>query len=218
MSARKVLISRLEKIYGKKSTSISLGYTDIFAQAFVSIFKIESEKSLIKNAKLQIQLSQIRYFFCSFIGQEGQMFRKIAISTLEDFPNTQIKKRKAFGGYIGEGSASMQNGIESIKILFQSKFSLCPPGNISGNSYRIVESIICGAVPLLVKVTPSDPTFLSENPFDSLKALFWRDLLNSAMTLEKNRIQELSHDNILKLAEYFEVTKSSITEMVFHKR
>jgi hypothetical protein len=65
--------------------------------------------------------------------------------------------RKNYGGAIGIYGATLESGIESVQALMNSKFALCPPGNYSNNTFRIAESLICGAAPMFNQGSITDP-------------------------------------------------------------
>lgn len=156
MVKRQVFIAILERVYSKTSTLMPLGYNDLFAESYSKVNQVVENLSLVdfalhklptKNKKLDI----------AFVGQSGKLTRRVAIHAMSQISSKEIILRKNYGGAIGIYGATLESGIESVQLLMNSKFALCPPGNYSNNTFRIAESLICGAAPMFNQGSITDP-------------------------------------------------------------
>ena len=156
MVKRQVFIFILERIYSKVSVPMPLGYTDLFAESYLKVNSINNDLSLIEF-KLDNLNVEGRYFKIAFVGQLGKLTRRVAIEATKNISPKKLVIRKNYGGAVGIYGASLESGIENIQTLMSSKLSLCPPGNYSNNTFRISESLICGAFPVFSQSSISDP-------------------------------------------------------------
>ena len=156
MVKRQFMIAVMERIYSKESLAMPLGYNDLFAESFYAVNKIGNKSSLIEFAINNKDLGKSEYEY-AFVGQLGKFTRRVAISSISEFSSKVLILRQNYGGAIGIYGATLESGIENVHALTKSKFALCPPGNYSSNTFRIAESLICGAVPLFNQTSISDP-------------------------------------------------------------
>ncbi len=156
MVKRQALIAILEKLYSKTSIPMPLGYTDMFAESFSKVNQVNERESLVDFA-LHKAPTNNKKFDIAFVGQSGKLTRRVAIQAMREVSNKKLTLRKNYGGAIGIYGATLESGIESVQALMNSKFALCPPGNYSNNTFRIAESLICGAAPMFNQGSITDP-------------------------------------------------------------
>jgi hypothetical protein len=153
---RQLIIAILERVYSKTSIPMPLGYNDLFAESFSKVNQVNESSSLVDFA-LNKAPTKNKEFDITFVGQYGKLTRRIAIQAMNQISSKETILRKNFGGAIGIYGATLESGIESVQALMNSKFALCPPGNYSNNTFRIAESLICGAAPMFNQGSITDP-------------------------------------------------------------
>lgn len=164
---RQMFIQLLHKFSEVQSIRFMPGYTNLFAASLMKVSALPDKgESIIVNSHLRKFVSEgSRTKEITFIGQSGSYWRRTAIeSAIKIFgvkkDNTDFFQiRDNFGGTLGANGASIQTGIEYVKDLLNSTFSLCPPGNYSSNTFRYCESLICGSIPIIAEGIPCDPSF-----------------------------------------------------------
>lgn len=172
--ASTLLIRRMNKVfkmhskYRKDSIHLHLGYTNLFAHSFDSYFqfcqdsKSDHTLSLFEKRNKDV-ITQERPLQLCFVGQKGKFWRIKAIRELEIWrlmnPDYQVacRVRGDFSGTVGANGVTLEVGLDYLKLLHQSRFSICPPGNYSLYTFRFAESLICGALPIVCLPCPSDP-------------------------------------------------------------
>jgi hypothetical protein len=95
-----------------------------------------------------------------------------------------------------------------------SKFALCPPGNYSNNTFRIAESLICGAAPMFNQGSITDPisTYSYLDDFILELPRRWKKKVSRAANLNQN-LTELSVERSLRnLSSEIERVKKIIIE------
>jgi hypothetical protein len=153
---RQIFIAILEKFYSKTSSPIPLGYTDLFAESYSKVNQIDKNFSLVDFALNRVRTKE-KMFDIAFVGQLGKLTRRVAIYAMRHVSSKELILRKNYGGAIGIYGATLESGIESVHTLMNSKYALCPPGNYSNNTFRIAESLICGAAPVFNQGSVTDP-------------------------------------------------------------
>jgi hypothetical protein len=207
------IVALFHKIYRKSYYNFYPGYTNLFALSLkneLSSKELSNRSSLILN-KFDTFTSSTRYIDFCFMGQSGSPDRKHAINQLRTLPSCSKKmilERQDFGGSQGTNVATRNNVSEYITALRSSKFSICPSGNYSGATFRWLESIALGSVPMLSTRISSDPAF--QAPGNNLLATFksWDELFQIAEKItEPQRIKLLENlvaefnDNVESLNE-----------------
>ncbi len=153
---RQIFIAILEKFYSKTSSPIPLGYTDLFAESYSKVNQLDENFSLVDFALNKVPTKN-KKFDIVFVGQLGKLTRRVAIQAMRHVSSKELILRKNYGGTIGIYGATIESGIESVHTLMNSKYALCPPGNYSNNTFRIAESLICGAAPVFNQGSVTDP-------------------------------------------------------------
>jgi len=208
MASRKVQIKFLEKLFGKVLIPISLVYTDIFCNTSVNFMNGNFHEPLdaieilflIKENTFEKVLKDKEYDLC-FVGQRGNIEREMAVAQSLRIQNSRIVIRDKFGGSLGFNESTFDTGNEYLKLMLNSIFSLCPSGNYSGFSFRLIESLICGTYPMLKNYALIDAFF---NPIPVLQENYvpisWKNLIaNSVHKAESDLNQRIENGrNFLK--------------------
>jgi hypothetical protein len=160
MQARQKRILHKYRKADKNFRNIPIGYTNVFA---LSLLEVLEKNIKIMGSLLNLELnvlnkSQRRV---NFVGQSGQIVRESAIRSLEKSDLGQVVRRSGYGASNVIDLSVSTLGKEYIELLLDSQFVLCPPGNISGQSFRYFEVITLGRIPLVMNHVTSDPNFNS---------------------------------------------------------
>lgn len=221
-------IRLMHRFYRKASINFVPGYTNLFAKAIINELNIKDERPLSlftlteQRQDLICDLTTRRLVAC-FVGQKGNLWRQYLIEQMDlNLPagSTKLLLREKFGGTEGSNGAGLASAIEYLRTLLSSQFAICPGGNYSSATFRLVESLIAGCVPVVNQNSPSDPGYeISFLDFTSLNGrLTWNEKLqqvnltspsairNEAVRLRKDftsyltqiseRLLELSKDEI----------------------
>jgi len=213
MVKRQTFIAILERIYSKTSIPMPLGYNDLFAESFSKVNQVNESSSLIDLALNDVPTKN-RKFDIAFVGQSGKLTRRVAIQAMNQVLSKEIILRKNYGGAIGIYGATLESGIESVQALMNSKFALCPPGNYSNNTFRIAESLICGAAPMFNQGSITDPISSYSYLDDFILGLPRRWKKKVALAVElKQDLTELSVEKSLRnLSSEIQRVKKAIIE------
>jgi hypothetical protein len=199
-------MSKVKRLHSKSkivSVHLYLGYTNLFAKSYEKLMQdikginLNRTESLLEKSE-EFVFDMERIFQISFSGQKGKFWRAKAIREFEYWsslnPTTKmgLRLRDGFGGTLGANEVTPQVGIEYVRMLLSSRFALCPPGNYSIYTFRFLESILSGAMPMICLPCPSDPL----NNYDELKpsvAIFgtWSHSFSYAHGLSERRRREL---------------------------
>jgi len=202
---------------GKSFYNFPLGYTDVFCKSILSIF---GDKNISSNQSLISQLfvsKVIPASNLSFVGQVGQIVRLVAIRSAESAPGSTVIRRGQYGAGNYDNEYVQVNGMEYVQMILSSKFVLCPPGNISGNTFRIHETVIARRVPLVISNPPSDPNF--ESPvgevFGGKKIWSWDKIISGISTISAIRYDEILKSNLDILSDQVLSARNEIERFEF---
>ena len=213
MVKRQLIIGMLERIYSKVSVPMPLGYNDLFAESYSKVNEIENNTSLVYYALNDLPVKN-RGSKITFVGQIGKLTRRVAIEAISDISPRELKIRKNYGGAIGIYGATLESGIESVHALMNSKFALCPPGNYSNNTFRIAESLICGAVPMFNQGSITDPictyTYLDKGILQLPRR--WKKKVAVAVKLDQSFVSNSVENSLRNLSSEIERVKKVIIE------
>ena len=192
---RQAYINILHSKTKKQNIDFLPGYTELFIDAIEAITGIKYSKNSLMCSESKVTPSKKQIQF-SFVGQRGGTWREFALARLKE---TILKKdflyieRPSFGGTKGANGASLETAREYVQTLLDSRFVISPPGNYSGSTFRWLESVICGAIPLQALSNPSDPDFRPPVPLpDWLNSGSWESIVSSANQLSHTESQNCS--------------------------
>ena len=213
MVKRQVFIAVLERFYSKISVPMPLGYNDLFAESYCSVYKVERNSSLIKFALDDLPANNKKNEI-AFVGQSGKLTRSFAIKPMENISPKELILRDNYGGAIGIYGATLESGIENIQALKNSKIALCPPGNYSNHTFRIAESLICGAAPMFNQGSITDPicsySYLSAQVLGLPK--HWKKKLEVALRFDQEHLHNCIETSLKNLSSEIERVKNQIIE------
>jgi hypothetical protein len=211
MAKRQVFIATLERIYSKTSIPMPLGYNDLFAESFRKVNPVKEGLSLVDFALGMVPIKN-KKFDIAFVGQSGKFTRRVAIKAMSKALSKEIILRKNYGGAIGIYGATVESGIENVNALTNSKLALCPPGNYSSNTFRIAESLICGAVPVFNQGSATDPISTYSYLCDSILELpiRWKKKVAFAVNLNQDLADIYVEKSLNNLSAEIERVKKAI--------
>jgi len=198
MAYRQYRISRLFKQSHKSYINMLIGYTNVFA---LSYLVSEDKHNVSQDQSLFEIIAQIPNAFgervLSFSGQVGQVVRETAIRAASTIPGSFIIRRDSYGASNVPAEDVHKKGLEYIHTLKDSKFVLCPPGNISGESFRIFETVLLRRIPLVMDHVTSDPLYISPIAHKGSwhRHKTWGGLTNSALKTSTNELLKLAELN-----------------------
>jgi hypothetical protein len=152
----------------------------------------------------------------SFVGQVGQIVRTVAIRSAEKAPGSKVIKRTEYGAGSYADKIVQTNGLEYVLMVLSSKFILCPPGNISGNSFRIHETVVSKRVPVVVSNPLSDPNFVSpvNDLFKGNNFQSWDQVIKSLPIISEVRYGSLVVSNFEMLQNQILIAKAMIEKVL----
>jgi hypothetical protein len=194
MQFRQSKILKLHIKHGVPTLNIPLGYTDIFAKSFIASTKykkIQESGSLFELDVLtqdKIPASQL-----SFVGQSGQIVRKVATRSLRYATESLLIEHVGFGASNVIDAEVQEKGFQYVEISRNSRYILSPPGNISGETFRTYESFLLNRIPLVMNNVTSDSSFSHDYEFYSLSKSFfsWKSLIEKAQILSNEDYFEI---------------------------
>lgn len=192
---------KIRKMYSRSQKSyinIVIGYTNVFAVSLSrhhEFSKVSTDKSLFDLlSPIQIEFGKCAI---TFSGQVGQVVRETALRALSKFPQAHLVYRDSYGASNILEEDVITKGAEYVDSLNQSRLILCPPGNISGESFRIFETILMRRIPVTMSSVTSDPNF--ELPFKFhgpwQSRVSWGGVIKEAISTETVFLRDLAQRN-----------------------
>jgi hypothetical protein len=214
MYRREKKIVAVYEQYEMPYTNFPLGYTDVFCISLLSVINPKYDDPCSSLMEMIPFFERLPESHLVFVGQVGQVVRKVAINAAEKSESSIVFTRTGYGAFDINTDNVRNNGIEYVRLLLGSKFVLCPPGNISGNSFRIHESVIVRRIPIVLSHVVSDPNFVS--PVDSFppKENFrsWNQAISSSKLISKESYDEQAETNLHCLQKEIEQAKNLILQ------
>jgi hypothetical protein len=179
ISVKQLLMTTFSILLRKKLDWLPLGYTRSFSEIYVESFNLGKDMSILEHS-IAVNFNNVNLKKKSktfFSGQIGGFDRQAMINIAKLNGLSVGPLYPQFGGPL---NSSLKKKAESEYFLglLGSKFSICPPGNYSAESFRYLESLILYSYPLLKTRVLSDPL----------------STLNSAMSFE----HYLSHGDSIR--------------------
>lgn len=126
-----------------------LGYTDRFVKELKNLGLLpENSNSLFAD---KIYETNSRKVDVSFVGQKGRWYRRLMVDYFEKEAGARTNKYGSFGGF-----TDLPETTNYAKSILASRFVVCPPGNVSSQSFRYYEAIALGAIPIVTEVSIQD--------------------------------------------------------------
>ena len=205
------------KVKSRRYINIPIGYTNIFAKSLSRFANAEDGISLFNLSATyppDAQKSSI-----SFTGQSGQIVREVAIRALEKEDSAQVIRRSGYGASNVLDSEVTRNGDEYLRNLLDSAFVLCPPGNISGETFRLFETTVIQRLPLFMPHVTSDPNFKSSYRCGSVvsKSRSWSVLIKGVASIDPSTYNQLIRLNTEKSLNLVEKLRNYLLDGNFSK-
>lgn len=89
----------------------------------------------------------------SFVGQKQHDMRAAFVRAVEGRRDGLLRVASGFGGLSGDG----MEYPEYVRTMMRADFVLCPPGNVSADSFRVAEALEAGAIPIVCRRYPGEP-------------------------------------------------------------
>lgn len=198
MQYRQWKIQRMYSKNQKKFLNVLIGYTNIFA---ISLVHGEEFSGVPADKSLFELLSPLDHEFgdhvITFSGQTGQVVRETALRALSKFPESVLVHRDSYGASNVLEDDVRVKGAEYVDSLKRSCLVLCPPGNISGESFRIFETVLMRRIPVAIGSVTSDPNY--ELPFKFLgpwhSRFSWGGVIKEAIGTEPEILRNMALSN-----------------------
>lgn len=158
------------------------GRHDYAAKWLLTGLRRETPLVAIQQHHLAEKFPRIRW---CFVGQKQHSVREAFVRAVEGRGDGILHVSSGFGGLGQDGFPYDQY----IRLLLRCDFALCPPGNVSPDSFRVCEALECGAIPI---VTGRDywKRVFRNNPFAPVVIVDSADEIPSVLRWEKTRIDE----------------------------
>ena len=185
-----------------------LGYTDRFVKELKNLDLLsENSKSLYTD---KIYNNSSRGAGVSFEGQKGSWYRRLMVEYFEKNAAARTDKYGSFGGFTD--SPETTNYAESI---LASRFVVCPPGNVSSQSFRYYEAIALGAIPIVTEASIQDWNTHSYWPQNiGWKSSNFVDIWLSLRKLDYEALDDLSNTMRTYVAEQLKITEKLLRASV----
>jgi hypothetical protein len=158
--ARQAITLLLSKFYKKEIVHLPLGYTNGFSEKYRKKFELESDTSLLDFAlsSKEIEIYNKKNFHTFFSGQLGNFDRQLMI---KEALNSNLKLGRVFFRFAASDNIDEQelSFTQYLDGLYESRFSLCPPGNYSVETFRLFESLLLWATPVMKEFVVSEPLY-----------------------------------------------------------
>lgn len=180
-----------------------IGYTNVFAKSYLT----QAQKASTSNNTSLIggwdSTGKDPTITTSFIGQAGQIVRELAVRSLDNRTDCFVLKRSGYGASNNLQEQVLRDGAEYFSTMFNSKFVLCPPGNISGESFRVFETLVVDSIPLVANHVTSDPGFTSFYSYVGMidNQVGWGQFLDSATTLSEKQCRLIRDKNRFEIKQ-----------------
>lgn len=139
------------------SSNFPQGYTNTFVSELKTVAHVD-HRSLFRNENLSEMSRNQRTKVINFIGAEGSWNRKLAIKKMKRiFPDSDFSL--VASSWTNKKPINANSIVLSgnyVSSLVNSKFTLCPPGNLTNQTYRYLESLLLGSLPILPPATIQD--------------------------------------------------------------
>jgi hypothetical protein len=218
MLFRQLRVKRYYDKNQKEYLNILIGYTNIFAVSLVETLTSESTSAnsslfaLISRTDLQFGQTKV-----TFAGQVGQVVRETSIRSLSYIPEAVVVCRNSYGASNVLDSEVRKRGVEYISSLKSSRFVLCPPGNISGESFRIFETVLMRRIPLAMANVTSDPSF--EVPFKYYgnwqSRRDWGHFVKEALITESKLLTDIATNNFVFYTTSLKETRTLLQKVSY---
>jgi len=181
-----------------------LGYTERFALEMRKLGLISSNTgSLFKEKYYEEDIKRVTV---SFTGQKGTWYRRLMVDFFEQIASANTSKYSSFGGF-----TTLPETTGYTESILNSRFVICPPGNVSSQSFRYYEAIALGAIPIVSEVSIQDWNTHDYWPQNiPWKGSHFMDVWLSLNAQTPQALERLSQDLRMKISDELALTKKRI--------
>jgi hypothetical protein len=172
------------------------GYSNRFASELVNLGLVRESSSLFEQSPISNSTSRIKGMV--FIGQHGSWLRRRIIQAFMKIQGAAVTPYTSWGGAI------KSNETRYSESLLNYRFCLCPPGNLSNESYRYYEAIVLGCIPVVTSITIQDWNKYGYWP--EVIDIGFRDLNHLQIF---NRLLSMSDDDLTSLSNQIHILEYS---------
>ena len=197
---RQFFLKVTEYFWRKKSIQIPIGYTDTFAKNYLEFIKnkyqihLDSEVSLVEFSSRNLRLFYTnKKIDLAFMGQKGNIERQYAVSLISNYENSLVNVKNLFN-YSRNAKGISEKLDPYIEAGFSSFRILCPPGNYSALSFRKLESLCFGSLPINVGRCLTDPLYLNQVEDNFIKS--WTKALKLSLAFSSGDIEKIVQGKI----------------------
>ena len=162
MMGKQVAMRSISKLSRKEIRHLPLGYTGNFASNYSESFSLNEKESLITHAikgiaSIEMLKKREETFFA---GQRGKFDRRVFLNSARSLKLNVTQVHETYGGPLDveERSKAQKNYFYG---LLNSRFSICPSGNYSVESFRYLESLLVQTLPIVPRTVLSDPLYFN---------------------------------------------------------
>lgn len=160
MMGKQVAMRSISKLSRKEIRHLPLGYTGTFASNYSNFFSVNAGESLVTHAIRGITSNEMlkKREETFFAGQRGKFDRRVFLNSARSLKLNVNHVHETYGGP-AEVEDRRKAQINYFCGLLNSRFSICPSGNYSVESFRYLESLLMQALPIVPRSVLSDPLY-----------------------------------------------------------
>jgi hypothetical protein len=164
---------------GEKLTNVPLGYTNAFEEQWLELNQgpRNDDGSLFGD----VDDTSDRSLSVTFLGHRGQAQRVMGLDRAASLPASDIRIVDG----IWSGFAHEPGESDYVKLLLTSRFALCPPGFVNGETFRYYEALICGALPIEIHTALTHLGIVLFRPVAWKRQYSWTASLRAATNLDE---------------------------------
>jgi hypothetical protein len=183
-----------------------LGYTNMFIHELSTLGLISNDNSLF-NIEFLSKFIDCKIQTMTFVGANGSWTRRLAIEKMNILVSDS-DYRFVQNSYQSLNTNSKLK-TDYIESLMKSKFILCPPGNLTNKTFRYLESLLMGALPILPPATIQDNHLWNTWSESSEKVNFsWTNCIKQALGMrESSRKKQVTRALEIEFQRIIDINK-----------
>lgn len=195
------------KVIRSKIHYLPLGYTQKFADSFLHYLNQKNYSGSLYEIVTPSAEEQ-REVFISFSGSLGAWQRRVGLQRLAKIDGSSVFVKN--GTWLGHATELGEVDLRYCEELFSSKFSFCPPGYLSNESYRFDEALICGAMPIQISQSITQGCvgiFQYETVFSSKS---FRALFSKAKSVDHVELKDKVSEMLVNASQVLNIKRNEI--------
>lgn len=182
------------------------GLHDAAAKWLLTGLLHETPMMMRVERRVAANMPRIRW---SFVGQKQHTVREAFVRAVEGRGDGILHVSTGFGGLGNDGFPY----TSYLRLMIRSDFVLCPPGNVSPDSFRVCEALECGAVPIVTGLSYWKHVFRN-NPFAPVLVVGSAEEIPAVLAWDNDRIAEMRFRCAESWREYKDMFVQEIAETV----